>query len=379
MRVVEPGVAELVPAVRAALEGGDAVAPLPVDPAERRASIAMLRPDRPLEVDGVAAVISTSGSTGAPKGVLLSAAAMIASAEATHDRLDGPGSWTLALPAHYVAGLMVIVRSLVADRQITEVRGDLADLARPSGAGPHYLSLVPTQLARALRAPEITSALINFDTILLGGAPISPKLLDEATRAGLRIVKTYGMSETCGGCVYDGVPLAGVSIDLGPSDDRIMITGPMVFSGYRLRPDLTAQALRTRHGGATMITADRGRWSDDRLQVLGRVDDVVITGGLNVDLAELERLATQSAAVGTIELAIIGVPDQTWGTMIIAVTDGPLELDDLRTDLATRLPERGLPRRLVQLPTLPRTSSGKIDRQRLTEMLTDPDRGDVSP
>jgi O-succinylbenzoic acid--CoA ligase len=183
----------------------------------------------------------------------------------------------------------------------------------------------------------------------------------------VRVVRTYGLSETCGGCVYDGVPLPGVSITLRPDDARIAITGPMVFSGYRLRPDLTAETLRTEGNSRTMITADRGSWTESRLSVLGRVDDVVISGGINVDLAELERLARETSAAGTAEIVIIGVPDPTWGTVIVAVTDGPVDLDRLRTDLAHRLPERGLPRRLVQLAELPRTSTGKVDRQRLIE------------
>lgn len=370
MLTVEPTPGALIPALAAALAGGEPVAPLPLDPAERRTALEMLRPDQPLESDEVAALLATSGSTGQPKGVLLSAAAMIAGAEATHDRLGGPGSWTLALPAHYVAGLMVIVRGLVAGRTVITVRGDLADLTAPTGPGPHYLSLVPTQLTRALRTPPLASALTAFDTILLGGAPVGPALLGEAGKAGLHVITTYGTSETCGGCVYDGIPLPGVTITLEPGPDRVMITAPMVFSGYRLRPDLTRVALREDPAGRTLITNDRGRWDGDRLTVLGRLDDVVISGGINVDLAQLEALAAESPAAGTAELAIVGVPDPTWGTMIIAVADGPVGLDELRADLATRLPERGLPRRVVQLPALPRTSSGKIDRQRLIQLVT---------
>ncbi len=365
--MVEPKVAELRAALALALNGGEAVAPLPLDPAERRAATEMLEPERPLETADIAAVISTSGSTGRPKGVLLSASALIASAEATHRRLGGPGHWTLALPAHYVAGLMVITRSLVAGRPITEARPDLAGLERPSSRGPHYLALVPTQLARALTDRELTKALAGYDAILLGGAPASQGLLAKANQAGLTVITTYGMSETCGGCVYDGIPLPGVSVALRAEDDRIELTGPMVFSGYRLRPELTAETLRTDGASRTLITADRGAWTDDRLTVLGRVDDVVISGGINVDLAELERLAREAPAAGTAEIVIIGVPDPTWGTVIIAVADGPVDLDRLRTELAERLPERGLPRRLVQLPELPRTSSGKVDRQRLIQ------------
>ncbi|WP_152362285.1 AMP-binding protein [Microlunatus speluncae] len=365
--MTEPTVATLTPALAAALAGGEPVAPLPLDPAERRAAMEMLRPAEPLEADDTAVVISTSGSTGRPKGVLLSAAALVASAEATHARLGGPGRWTLALPGHYVAGLMVIVRGLVADLPVREVRGDLADLSRPTGPGPHYLALVPAQLARALHAPDRARALAGYDTVLLGGAPAAPALLNSAATAGVRVVRTYGMSETCGGCVYDGEPLPGVSIKLRPDDHRISITGPMIFSGYRLRPELTAETLRIDGPDLTMITADRGAWADHRLTVLGRVDDVVITGGINVDLAELERLARATPTAADAELVIIGIPDSTWGTVIVAVADRPIGLDQLRADLAGTLPEQGLPRRLIHLPELPRTSSGKVNRQRLIE------------
>ncbi|MFC7623457.1 AMP-binding protein [Microlunatus sp. GCM10028923] len=370
MLTVEPTPEALTPVLAAALAGGEPVAPLPLDPAERDATLAMLQPEQPIEQPGIAAVLGTSGSTGRPKGVLLSAAAMIASAEATHDRLGGPGAWTLALPAHYVAGLMVLVRGVLAGRPVSVTSGDLADLTAPSGGGRHYLSLVPTQLARALNDPVITAALGGFDMIMIGGAPAAADLLAAAREAGLSVITTYGMSETCGGCVYDREPLPGVTIGLRPEDDRIEITGPMVFSGYRLRPDLTEPSLRTNGETRTLVTADRGRWDHDRLQVLGRIDDVVITGGHNVDLAELERLARQAPAAAGAELAIIGVPDDVWGTMIIAVADRPVDLDRLRADLAIDLPAHGLPRRLLDLPALPRTSSGKIDRQRLVRLAT---------
>ena len=180
----------------------------------------MLRPELAVEEADAAAVVATSGSTGRPRGVVLTRAALIASADATHRRLGGPGTWVLALPAHYVAGLMVLVRSLVAARPVLEVDARLDALAglELTGDGPHYLSVVPTQLTRALCDPVRTASLRRFDAVLLGGSAADPALLDRAAAAGIAVVTTYGMSETCGGCVYDGVPLDGVDVTV--EDER---------------------------------------------------------------------------------------------------------------------------------------------------------------
>ena len=215
--------------------------PLADDPVERRRTLAVVQPDRPVEEPAVAAVVATSGSTGEPKGVLLSAPAIRASVAATHERLGGPGDWTLALPAHYVAGLMVLARAVVAETRVVTVRSDLADLEAPT-SGRHYLSLVPTQLVRALSSPAVAATLARFDGVLVGGAALDAAVLDRARNRGIAVVITYGMSETCGGCVYDGRPLAGVDVQVAPAGG-LSIGGAPLFSGYRLRPDLTADAL----------------------------------------------------------------------------------------------------------------------------------------
>lgn len=321
----------------------------------------MLQPQVPVP-DDVAAIVSTSGSTGEPKGVLLSRWAIRASVVATHDRLGGDGDWALALPAHYVAGLMVLARGLVAGTAVRSVRPDLSDLpaVAPTLADRRYLSLVPTQLARAGQQPEVVAALTTFTAVLVGGGPADPTLLAHARSLGVPVVTTYGMSETCGGVVYDGEPLTGVDLQLG-ADQRISIGGDSLFSGYRLRPDLTAAALVD----GRLRTEDRGQWRQGRLEVLGRVDDVVISGGLNVDLAEVERQARPWSARQGHDVAILGLPDPDWGTKVVAVTDAAGSLDELRLFLSHSLPSYAAPRELVRLATLPRTSSGKIDRQSL--------------
>ena len=385
------GTAEVLDSLRRSLAGSGVTAPLPSDHAEREQTLAMLRPEVEVEEAEAAAIVATSGSTGRPRGVVLSRSALIASAEATHRRLGGPGTWVLALPAHYVAGLMVLVRSLVADRAVVEVDSRLDALSSIELAedGPCYLSVVPTQLTRALDDPARAAALRRFDAVLLGGSAADPALLDRAAAAGIAVVTTYGMSETCGGCVYDGVPLDGVDVTVDDSG-RLGIGGPTVFAGYRLDPVATADALV----GGRLLTRDRGALGPDgRVTVLGRIDDVVVSGGLNVDLAAVEQAVRAWAGdeAAGVEAAVVGVPHPEWGTEVVAVVEehnralvpapalgpgsalsmeGRFFLSDLRTALAGALPAYALPRRLVVRNALPRTSGGKIDRRQLIADLT---------
>lgn len=345
------------------------MAPLPDDEGERRRSLDMLRPDEPIEHHDTAAVVATSGSTGQPKGVLLSRSAIAASVAATHARLGGPGDWVLALPVHHVAGLMVVARTVLAGTSLHPVPTDLAGLSAAVGAMPgrRYVSLVPTQLFRACANEESSRALARFDAVLIGGAAADPRLLELAGSQGITVVTTYGMSETCGGCVYDGVPLDGVQVGLEPSTERILLSGPVLFAGYRLRRDLTRAAVK----GAQLVTADRGRWRDDRLSVLGRVDDVVVSGGMNVNLATVERAAEAWPRRGEAGVAVVGVPDVEWGMRVVAVLDGIGSGSELRAYLQRVLPAHAVPREVTKVTALPRTSSGKIDRQRLVQLICD--------
>jgi o-succinylbenzoate---CoA ligase len=314
-----------------------------------------------------ALVVRTSGSTGEPKQVALSASALLTSAAATLERLGGPGGWVLALPAHYVAGLQVIVRSHLAGMTpvVLGEHPDLTTATEALPAGRRYLAVVPTQLYRWMSHPADLDALRRYDAVLVGGGAADPALVERARAGGVPVVTTYGMSETCGGCVYDGVPLDGVAVALG-TDGRIRLAGPMLFDGYVGEPDLTAEALRD----GWLYTPDLGRLDPDgRLEVLGRVDDVVTSGGVNVSVAAVERLIAAMAGVAT--CAVIAEPDAEWGSRLVAYVVPSAEgtapsLEQVRDFVAAAHSRAWAPRELVVVKDrLPLLESGKIDRRSL--------------
>ena len=310
---------------------------------------------RPRLPRDVGAVVQTSGTTGTARRVVLSREALRAAARAARERVGGDLTWHLALPGRYVAGLMVQVRSAVAGRRAPVVPTDLEGLA-PTGDGD-AISLVPTQLHRALGDAAVTQRLRAFDLILLGGAPLGAGLRERARDAGLAVVESYGMSETSGGVVWDGKPLPGVWIGL--CDGRVSIGGPTLFDGYLDDPAATAEAMEE----GTLLTHDRGRWEGGRLVITGRVDDVVISGGVNVDLAEVRAAAARIDP----ETAVLAVPDAEWGTRVVLFAPGG-DLAGWREALAGALPKTWLPRQLVGTP-IPRTPGGKPDREALSGLI----------
>ncbi|WP_460523700.1 AMP-binding protein [Flindersiella endophytica] len=361
-----------MPALERALAGqGPAVTPLGQDPGDDRIRAALSR-ELPLSesLPGTrpAVVLPTSGSTGEPKLVMLSAEALLASASATYERIGGPGAWLLALPATRVAGLQILVRSLVAGTSPVHLDG-LGEFAaateRLAGAGRRYTSLVPVQLSRLLDAGvAAVDALRSYDAVLLGGAASSAALLERALAASVRVVTTYGMTETSGGCVYDGVPLDGVRIELG-ADGRVRIGGPVVFSGYLGRPDLTKEAL----ADGFHVTQDLGRLTPDgRLEIVGRVDDTVISGGVNVPLQAVE--AALAGLPGVAEAAAAGQPDPEWGARVVAYlvlrpgAEAP-SLEAVRAQVAATHPRAYAPKEVHIVAALPLLPSGKLDRAAL--------------
>jgi O-succinylbenzoic acid--CoA ligase len=287
---------------------------------------------------------------------------MRASATATLARLGGPGQWLLNLPPTYVAGLQVLFRSVLAGTEPVVQDGCFADAAAALTGQRRYLSLVPTQLTRMLRSEADLAALRSFHTVLVGGARVEPALRRAAAEAGVTVVATYGASETCGGCVYDGVALDGVAVVVG-ADRRIRIGGPVVFDGYDGQPELTAEAKQD----GWYRTQDVGRLDEDgRLEVLGRVDDVLISGGVNVPADAVAARLRAHPAVSAAE--VVGVPDAEWGQRVVAVLVGDLALEDARRWVADELPRTWAPRDLVPVGEIPLRDNGKIDRVRLLEL-----------
>jgi len=322
----------------------------------------------------LALTIATSGSSGRPKLVMLTKAALRASADATHERLGGQGQWLLAMPAHHVAGIQVLVRSLIAGT--TPVPMDLAGgftaaaFARATGGidpgATAYTALVPTQLVRLLSSPDGRRALTRYAAVLVGGAATPSNLLAGARDLGVRVVTTYGMSETAGGCVYDGRPL-DVSFVKLDNDDRIRLGGDTLAKGYLGEPALTAAAFSEDPGGTTWFRTDDIGHLDDRgrLVVDGRLDDLINTGGLKVAPRLVE--AALAGLDGVAEVVVVGSSDPEWGQVVSAAIvmmqgSSPTTLDDVRDQLRGTLPDHALPRRLVILAELPLHGPGKHDR-----------------
>lgn len=310
--------------------------------------------------------VLTSGSSGEPRQVALSAAAVRFSAHATADRLGGAGQWVLALPVRHVAGMQVVVRSLLAGSSPVTL-ADHPDLASATRALTHrrrYLALVPTQLHRMLESRRDAETLAGLDAVLLGGSAAGSDLLAAARAVGVLVVTTYGMSETCGGCVYDGVPLDGVQARLGDRG-RVLVSGPVLFDGYVDEPALTAEVLRA----GWLHTPDAGsidRWG--RLEVLGRLDDVVVSGGVNVPLAVVERRLLAHPSVD--QAAVVGVPDLEWGSRVVAYVVAhpaarPPSRAELRDFVGDAHPREWAPLELTVVDRLPMLASGKLDRQTL--------------
>ncbi|MFW5472543.1 o-succinylbenzoate--CoA ligase [Knoellia sp. CPCC 206450] len=373
---VPPGAAalDLLPRLALALEGGHPVAPY---------AVGSPPPDLPPHGDAdlpadLAVVVGTSGSTGVPKRAMLTAANLRSSIDATAARLGGHGQWLLTVPAHHIAGLQVLLRSVVAgttpdvldtSHGFTPASWTTAVDAMAPTQGPTVVSLVPTQLTRLLADDAATERLARFSAVLVGGAATHPDLLARATVAGVTAVTTYGMSETAGGCVYDGRPLDGTSVELD-ADGRISVVGPTVAAGYLGDPARTSDAF-PRPG--TFRTDDVGHVDDDgRLHVDGRVDDLVNTGGLKV----APRLVEEAVARldGIREAVAVGIPDPEWGeVMAVAVVTAPGStaptVGGLRDQLRGILADAALPRAVREVDAIPARGPGKPDRQAIRALF----------
>jgi o-succinylbenzoate---CoA ligase len=348
--------AQTFEAVRSALAGGDAVHPVP-DGVETTAL--------PPEVERrVALVVATSGSSGSPKLVALSADAVLASAAASASALGGDGQWLLALPVHYIAGINVLVRSITAGTDPVAVEGRFdADTfvaaARRLEAPLRFASFVPAQLARLISSenPEALPLLRRFDRILVGGQATPDSLLEAALELGLNVTRSYGSSETCGGCVYDGVPIGDTRVRA--VDGELRIAGSVLAEGYLGEEDLTHARFPVEGGAREYRTGDAGEVVDGVVHVAGRLDDVIVSGGIKVSLGAVE--AHVRRIPGQADAVVVAVPHAEWGEAPAVVTPVPVDLDALREAVAA-MGVAARPARVIVVERMPELPSGKPDR-----------------
>lgn len=350
-----PGPA-FVDELRRIWDRGDAV--LPVDPRlpapARSALLEALRPGDEVQ-QGDALVVATSGTTGAPRGVVLTHAAVRAAAEAVHRRLDvDPSSdrWLVCLPLSHVGGLMVVTRSILTGTPLAFDAGDGPTAGAPvgvpgpmPGAGATLVSVVPTLLDRM----DTT----GFRIVLVGGAP-------DGRQRDRNVVRTYGMSETAGGVVYDGVALDGTEIRCDAAG-RLHVRGPTLLRCYRDGTD-------PKESDGWLPTGDIGEVGAGLVTVHGRADELIVTGGEKVWPAPLEDVLRGHQGVA--DVAVFGRPDADWGERVVAMVvprdpADPPALPDLRSMVKEHLPAYSAPRELVLVAALPRTRSGKLRRHAL--------------
>jgi O-succinylbenzoic acid--CoA ligase len=353
LRVVPPG-GGVFGQLREALAGGDAILV---------SSSADGVPERVEQ--RIALVVETSGSTGRPKRVALSADALLANTAASESALGGPGQWVLALPTHYIAGLNVLARSLAAETEPVTVVGEhftasgfLEAVVRMS-IPERFTSLVPAQLATLLDDGAASEALARFAAVLVGGQATPRVLLDRARAAGIRVRRSYGSSETSGGCVYDGVPIGTASVRI--VDGEVWLGGPSLAEGYLGDPELTRARFVSDEGERWYRTDDLGTLDDGRLTVTGRRDDVLISGGVKVPIAAVERVLREQP--GLTDAVVVAVHHERWGQVPVAVTASTtFDADAAATAVAAELGAAGRPARVLTVAELPLLPSGKVDR-----------------
>ena len=320
--------------------------------------------------DSVAFIVETSGSTGSPKRIELSAAAAIAAANASAARLGGAGQWLLALPINYVAGLNVLIRSAVAETQ--PVMMNTSVTFTPEAFVRHasmmrnekkFTALVPTQISRLAVAAEhdesVLRALQSFDAILVGGQATSPLLLETLRELDVNVVETYGSAETFGGVVYDGIALEGVTVSISETGS-VEIASPTIANQFPF--------------DGKVVMSDLGELVDGKLRVLGRADRVFISGAIKVSLDRVEAVAKEVG--GVVEVAATAIEDEEWGQRVAIVYLGSPEVaDEIAIRLAADLGPAAKPLRILRADRVPKLTSGKHDLQAIKQLFEKDIRG----
>ena len=307
----------------------------------------------------IALVLSTSGSTGDAKEVGISAAALLASARATNKFLGASAGqiWSLLLPLTHIAGINVLARSL-------ELGNVPVDAREVKGKYPYadFTAIVPTQLFRALNGDaNLLEHLVSAKSVLVGGAALDSNLGDLARATGINVVESYGMTETCGGCIYNGSPIGDTSVEIN-ENGLIKISTSSLASIY-LNDESTWNSKMV---GGYFITSDFGEMIDGKLKVLGRADDVIITGGENISLTQIESVLSQTFS--GIECAAFAVADPQWGQSLHLAIAGSIKPDEsaVNESLSMQVSAAAKVKGFIYLDKLPRTALDKIDRQELS-------------
>lgn len=311
--------------------------------------------------EDISLVVATTGSSGSAKEVGLSAAALVASAQGSNKFLAAShgDTWSLLLPATHIAGINVLIRSL-------ELGTEPFDLRKQQGPFPtvDFTAIVPTHLFRALKGDSnLMKHLVDAKAVLVGGAALSDELRSEATAAGIKIVTTYGMTETCGGCVYNGQVLDGVEVKI-VEGNRIAIRATVLATSYINAESTWAKEM---HDG-WFFTSDFGRIENGRLIVEGRVDDFLICGGVNLSISAVERFLQNRFPALT--LAVFGVKNSEWGQALHLAFAGGATVDEkvITEFLVEEFGPEAKPRGFLALLELPLIGIGKVDRMKLAEL-----------
>ncbi|MDO4929447.1 MAG: AMP-binding protein [Corynebacterium sp.] len=362
-----------LPAVEAALAGQCTLVPVAPDKADDPHALAACEATVP---EGTALLMGTSGSTGAPKYAALSAAGLLAAADASAAALGGHGQWVLSLPAHHIAGMQILVRSLRAGT--APIPMDLSQgfnvedffhatsRAKEAAAGrPLFCSLTPMLITKILDTPGGAAVLASYHSVLVGGGAVRPEIHARAAEAGITMVETYGSSETSGGVVYNGRALPGVSIELEGEDGthcgRVLLRGPMIAQGYVNAPNDCFPS------PGSWLSSDRGRITDDGcLQIIGRADSLIETGGLKVQPESVEQVF--AAVPGVTGVCALGLPDATFGNRLVLAWSGGAT-EDVIHEAAQSLPGWMRPKNYYHWETLPTTALGKVARHVVREQL----------